>query len=50
MASRVSIVEVEHIVETGELKPDEIHMPGIFVDRVVKAQNLEKRIERLILD
>lgn len=35
MASKVCIVEAEHIVEVGELKPDEIHTPGIFVDRVI---------------
>ena len=50
MAAKVCIAEAEHIVEVGELKPDEIHMPGIFVDRIVQAKGLEKRIERLMLN
>lgn len=36
-AARISIVEAEHIVETGELAPDEIDLPGIFIDRIVQA-------------
>lgn len=43
------IAEADEIVETGELKPDEIHCPGIFVDRVVKGINEQKRIEKLTL-
>lgn len=35
MASRITIAEVEHVVEIGELDPDEIHLPGIYVDRIV---------------
>ena len=46
MASRVTVAEVEEIVEVGELKPDEIHTPGIFVDRVIKGEAYEKRIEQ----
>ena len=42
---RVCLAEVEEIVETGELDPDGIHTPGIFVDRIVKTVS-EKRIER----
>lgn len=45
MAGKVTIVEVEEIVETGELDPDQIHLPGIFVHRVVLNANPEKRIE-----
>ncbi|XP_032678355.1 succinyl-CoA:3-ketoacid coenzyme A transferase 1, mitochondrial [Odontomachus brunneus] len=45
-AAKVSIVEVEEIVEIGQLDPDQIHLPGIFVDRIVKG-SFEKRIERL---
>ncbi|EFN77989.1 probable succinyl-CoA:3-ketoacid coenzyme A transferase, mitochondrial [Harpegnathos saltator] len=45
-AARVSIVEVEEIVEIGQLDPDHIHIPGIFVDRIVKGPSFEKRIER----
>jgi 3-oxoacid CoA-transferase subunit A len=36
MSGRVTIVEVEHIVEVGEIAPDEVHLPGIYVDRVVQ--------------
>ena len=42
-----AIVEVEEIVEPGQIKPDDVHTPGIFVYRVVLAKNLEKRIEIL---
>lgn len=44
-AGRVTVVEVEEIVEIGALDPDEIHTPGIFVDRIVKTVS-EKRIEQ----
>lgn len=47
-AGKVTVVEVEEIVEVGELKPTEIHTPGIYVDRVIQG-NFEKRIERLTL-
>ena len=46
MAGRVCIVEVEHIVETGELAPDQVHLPGIYVHRIVHNPHPEKRIER----
>jgi len=47
MAGRVTIAEVEELVEPGELSPDEIHLPGIFVQRVVPVgTKVEKRIER----
>jgi 3-oxoacid CoA-transferase subunit A len=45
-AGRITIAEVEEIVEPGELNPMHIHTPGIFVQRVVQAPNVEKRIER----
>jgi 3-oxoacid CoA-transferase subunit A len=44
-AAKVTIVEVEEIVEPGQLDPDGIHTPGIFVDRVILGQDYEKRIE-----
>lgn len=50
MAGRVTVVEAERVVEVGELDPDTIHLPGIFIDRVVALspeQAAEKRIERL---
>jgi 3-oxoacid CoA-transferase subunit A len=49
MAGRVTIAEVEHFFEAGELDPDEIHLPGVFVQRVVAltpAQAVGKRIEK----
>lgn len=45
-AARITIAEVEEIVEIGEIAPDEVHTPGIFVKRLFKAKNLEKRIEQ----
>ena len=45
MAGEVCVVEVEEIVETGELDPDQIHLPGIYVHRIVHNPNPEKRIE-----
>ena len=45
-AAKVTIAEVEELVEPGELDPNFIHTPGIFVQRVVKSAFLEKRIER----
>ena len=44
-AGRVCVAEVEEIVETGELSADEIHLPGIYVQRLVLNRNPEKRIE-----
>jgi 3-oxoacid CoA-transferase subunit A len=46
MAGQVTIVEVEHVVETGALDPDAIHLPGIYVHRIVHNPNPEKRIEK----
>ena len=45
-AGRITIAEVEHLVEKGELDPDMIHTPGIFVQRIFQGTNYEKRIER----
>lgn len=49
MAGKLCIVEVEHIVETGSLDPDQVHLPGIYVHRIVHNPNPEKRIERITL-
>ena len=46
MAGKVCIVEVEEIVETGAMEPDHIHLPGIYVHRVVVNAHPEKRIEK----
>jgi 3-oxoacid CoA-transferase subunit A len=45
-AGKVTIAEVEHLVEVGELEPDLIHTPGIYVDRVIQGELYEKWIER----
>jgi len=45
-AARVTIAEVEHLVEIGQLEPDLIHTPAIYVERVFQGKNYEKRIER----
>jgi len=48
-AARVTIAEVEELVEIGELDPDFIHTPGIYVRRILKGERYEKRIERRTL-
>lgn len=50
MAGKVTIVEAEEIVKAGELDPDEIHTPGIFVQRVLHGKSYEKPIEILTLN
>jgi 3-oxoacid CoA-transferase subunit A len=45
-AGRITIAEVEHLVEPGELDPDHIHVPGIYVHRIFQGSGYEKRIER----
>ncbi|MEZ5953074.1 MAG: CoA transferase subunit A [Hyphomonas sp.] len=45
MAGKVTVAEVEELVPTGDIDPDEIHLPGIFVQRIVKG-TFEKRIEQ----
>lgn len=45
MAGKVTVAEVEELVPVGELDPNEIHTPGIFVQRIIKGANFEKRIE-----
>jgi 3-oxoacid CoA-transferase subunit A len=46
MAGKICVVEVEEIVEVGELAPDDIHLPGIYVHRLVLNESPEKRIEK----
>ena len=46
-AGKVTIAEVENLVEPGELDKDKIHTPGIFVQRIIKGTNFENRIEQL---
>ncbi len=47
MAGKITVVEVEEIVDLGQLDPDQIHTPGVFVQRIIKSPKLEKRIEQL---
>jgi len=49
MAGKICIVEVEKLVEVGELAPDDIHLPGIYVHRIVVNDKPEKRIEKRTL-
>ena len=46
MAGKITIAEVEHLVEPGELDPNFVHTPGIFVQRIFEGKNYEKRIEQ----
>lgn len=45
-AGKVCIAEVEHLVEVGELAPDDVHLPSIYVKRIFQGPSYEKRIER----
>ena len=46
MAGRITIAEVEELVDVGELDPDHVHTPAIFVQRILEGSGYEKRIER----
>ncbi len=46
MAGKITIVEVEELVEAGQLDPDQIHLPGIYVHRIFQGKDYEKRIEQ----
>jgi 3-oxoacid CoA-transferase subunit A len=48
-AGRVTVAEVEQLVEPGEIDPDQIHTPGIFVKRIIHSTRNEKRIERRVV-
>merc|ERR1711988_1129591 len=48
-AGKITIVEVEEIVEPGEIIPEDVHLPSVYVQRLVKGPSYEKRIERLTL-
>ncbi|BBL19918.1 MULTISPECIES: CoA transferase subunit A [Acinetobacter] len=49
MAGKITVAEVEQIVEIGELDPDAIHLPGIYVNRIILNATPEKRIEQMTL-
>ena len=46
MAGKITIVEVEHLVPTGSMEPDQVHLPGIYVHRIVHNPNAVKHIEK----
>ena len=45
-AARITIAEVEELVEPGQLDPNSIHVPGIYVQRIFQGEKYEKRIEQ----
>ena len=45
-AAKVTIAEVEHLVEPGEIEPDQVHTPSVYVKRILQGVDYEKRIER----
>ena len=45
-AAKITIAEVEELVEAGTLDPNQIHTPGIFVQRIFQGEKYEKRIEK----
>ncbi|MBX9767177.1 MAG: succinyl-CoA--3-ketoacid-CoA transferase, partial [Bdellovibrionales bacterium] len=46
-AGKITVAEVEEIVEIGDLDPDNIHVPGVYVQRIFQGTHFEKRIENL---
>lgn len=44
-AGKITIAEVEEIVEVDQINPEDVHVPGIYVQRVIKGEKYEKRIE-----
>ncbi|MGH9602437.1 MAG: CoA transferase subunit A [Terriglobales bacterium] len=48
-AARVTIAEVEHLVPVGEIEPDSVHTPGVYVKRIFQGSGYEKRIERRVV-
>jgi 3-oxoacid CoA-transferase subunit A len=48
MAGRITIAEVEELVEPGDINPQDAHLPGIYVQRIVQVGRKGKRIERVI--
>ena len=45
-AAKITVAEVEELVPVGELDPNQIHIPGIFVQRIFQGETYEKRIEQ----
>ncbi len=46
-AGTACVAEVEHLVQPGQLDPDQVHTPGIYIDRILAGAVFEKRIERV---
>ena len=46
MAAKTTVVEVDKIVDVGEIDPNQVHLPGIYVDYIFEGENFEKRIEK----
>lgn len=46
MAAKITVVEVEELVELGDIDPDEVHMSGVYVDYIYLGEKFEKRIEK----
>ena len=46
MAGKITVAEVEELLPVGQLNPNEIHTPGIFVQRIYQGESFEKRIEQ----
>ncbi len=49
MCGKICIAEVEELVPAGQLDPDQIHLPGIFVKRIFQGKDYQKRIERRVM-
>jgi 3-oxoacid CoA-transferase subunit A len=49
MAGKITIAEVEELVEVGSIEPDQVHLPGIYVHRIFQGAHYEKRIEKKVL-
>jgi 3-oxoacid CoA-transferase subunit A len=45
-AAKIAIAEAEYIVEPGEIDADQVHLPGVYVKRIIQCESLEKRIEK----
>jgi acyl CoA:acetate/3-ketoacid CoA transferase len=46
-AAKICVAEVEEIVEAGQIRPEEVHLPGIFVHRIVKSEKISHFIDKL---
>lgn len=50
MAAKITVVEVEELVELGDIRPEDVHLPGLFVQRIFQGKNYKNDIEFLMLD